>query len=265
MDIILDFPIGWLDGITASIIVFVAAGFGIFFIYKGIKLKANLLTVGGLMTIFSGALWMGPVVDFLWVLFTPTHQNIDNSILGGLYGILSYMWVAPTAICALYLGSKLLFIKKKTLPLVLTLIFVAIGVIFELVLFFFTETIFDFTIPNPPGSNIIEANFKRGSIGFILIAVFLISVVLINGIGSIIAAFNGTGMVRKRFIFLTIIWFLFVIIAVFDAFLAPGLFLFIVRLGMITEAILIYLALNPNQKIAFHFFYYNFDRSVRFL
>ena len=235
---------GWLDGITASIIVFTSIIFGIFYIYKGQKLGAKLLTIGGFMAAFTGLLWLGPCFDFLWILISPAHQNIDNSILNGLYGILSYMWVLPASTFALYLGSKLLFPTKKPVYLTLTVIYIGIGILFEIILFMTTADVFDFTIPSPLGSAIIEANFKRG-IAYLLIALNLIGVAIINGGGSIIAAIKGTGIVRRKFIYLAVTWFLFVGVAIFDAYLHPDIFLFIVRMGMVIEVLLLYLALKP--------------------
>lgn len=107
-----------------------------------------------------------------------------------------------------------------------------------------TANVFNFTIPYPLGSRVIEANFNRG-IAYLLIGIILIGVAIINGGGSIIAAFKGSGIVRKKFIYLTIVWFLFVAVAIFDAFLEPGPVLFIVRMGMVAEVLLLYLALKP--------------------
>jgi len=235
---------GWLDGITASIIVFSSLIFGAFYIYKGKKRGAKLLMLGGFMAAFTGLLWLGPTFDFLWVVFTPAHQNIDNTILNGLYGILSYMWVLPATTCSLYLGSKLLFPNKKPVYITLTIIYLGICVLFEIILFTQTANIFKFTIPDPLGYRIIEANFERG-IAFYLIGLILIGVAIINGGGSIVAAIKGSGIVRKKFIYLTITWFMFVGVAIFDAFLSPGPVLFVVRMGMVIEVLMLYLALKP--------------------
>lgn len=247
MPIILDLT-GWLDGITSAIIVFTSLIFGIYYIYKGRKLNAKLLTVGGFMAAFTGLLWLGPTFDFFWIIFTPQHVNINNSF--GLYGLLSYVWVAPAVTFSMYLGSSLLFPKNKTVRIILVLLFLGIALLFEFIIFFDTAHAFNFTLPENipgilPGQRIIDSEFPQTSLSFLLIGAILIGVLAINGVGSIIATIKGTGLVRKKFAYLSITWFLFVTVAVFDSLLPAGIFLFIARMGMVVEVLLLYLALKP--------------------
>jgi len=102
---------GFLDGITASIIIFFGFVASTIILMKAIKLNAKTLRMGAFMGYFSCLLWLGPTTDFITILLTTT--NIDNSIGGGLYGILSYMWVPPAIITAMYLGAELLVPNKK--------------------------------------------------------------------------------------------------------------------------------------------------------
>ncbi|MHA1783239.1 MAG: hypothetical protein ACTSUL_07405, partial [Promethearchaeota archaeon] len=95
--------IGLLDGITASGIVLSATIFGLLSFYRASKLGAKLLAVAGLTMFFVGFLWLGPMVDFFMVLFTETNLNPQM-----IYSVLSYMWVAPALITAMYLGSELM-------------------------------------------------------------------------------------------------------------------------------------------------------------
>ncbi len=68
-------PEGMLDGITSAGIVLSATLFGLFSLYKAIKLKAKLLAVASLTMFFTGLLWLGPFTDFMFVL--NTEKNID--------------------------------------------------------------------------------------------------------------------------------------------------------------------------------------------
>jgi len=94
---------GWLDGATALLIVCFGSIVAIIILAISRKIQAELLPYGAIMAWFASLLWLAPTTDFLTIL--ATGHNIDNSIGGGLYGILSYMWVAPTLITALYLGT----------------------------------------------------------------------------------------------------------------------------------------------------------------
>jgi len=227
--------LGLLDGGTAGIILIFSAIFGILSFYHARKLEAKLLAVAGIMMFFVGFLWLGPFVDFLLVVFT--GKNLDPMYL---YGWLSYMWVAPGIITAMYLGSELMWPEKKK---VVVIIYVIIGVIFELFLFLSVETTFQpFVVKNP--GDVIDAKFNRTSPTFILIAVFLISVLIFLAIGFAIKAKQATGELRKKFGFLSIAFFIFVVCGALDSIIDPGVAIGIVRCVMATFSIWMYLGLK---------------------
>jgi len=95
--------LGALIGIFATGTFVFSILIGILFIYKSRKTKVILLTYSGFMTIFAGLMFLGPVVDFVSILFT--GYNLDNT--SGLVGILSYIWAAPLVLTALYIGTEL--------------------------------------------------------------------------------------------------------------------------------------------------------------
>jgi len=147
---------------------------------------------------FAGLLWLGPCSDFLCKIFL--NQNISPV---ELYGILSYMWVAPSLIMSIYIGTELVDAK------------------------------------------LVNAKFVYEHPTFILIAIFLLSILVINGFGSMRRSFQTTGTIRKRFRLMAITFFLFVLVGTLDALLLPEPILFISRMGMIVCAFLLYLALKP--------------------
>ncbi|MHA1292273.1 MAG: hypothetical protein ACTSQJ_06345 [Promethearchaeota archaeon] len=188
------------------------------------------------MGFFAGLLWLGPACDFLSLLFTNHH--IDNK--EQLYGILSYMWVGPTLICAMYLGAEILIPEKKKIILV---IYIVLGLIFEIILFIDRKNIFKF-VNEEITSDLIDSQFVYFSPAFILIAIFLISIILFNGIGTLSKALQSTGDIRKKFLYLSFAFNLFVLVAVFDAFIEAGGILYIARFGMILCAWSMYMALK---------------------
>jgi len=236
--------IGFLDGLTALIIIafgFIAASI---MYYKAYKMNAKFLQLGAIMSVFAVLLWLGPTIDFLTILLT--QNNLDNS--AGLYGILSYMWVPPALITALYLGSVMLAPKSKTIILI---IYSIIGVIFELLLFLDTANAFIFTDPFPPtidfvsGTQLIDSRFNSSHPIFYLIAIFLVSLVALNGVGSLRQAAKSPGVIRKKSMGMATVFFLFPIVAIIDAYLPAGPILFVSRSGMIVIAVFMYLALKP--------------------
>ena len=224
---------GWLDGFTATLIVFFGAVFSLVVLYRAKKMEAKLLIYGAFMGLFATLLWLGPCVDFFSVIFTGQNLNPKE-----LYGILSYMWVAPAAVFALYIGAELMLPEKKK---IIVIIYTILGIIFELILFIDTTNVFEFEI----AGGAIDASFVYGHPAFIFIVVFLLSVFLLNGIGSLRQVAKSTGVIRKKFIFISMTFILFVVVGALDAFLRPGPALFIARMGMIVCAFMLYFALKP--------------------
>jgi hypothetical protein len=227
---------GWLNGLTALGVVVINTINGIYVFYKSRRLQAKLLTYASLMIFFIGLLWLGPTVDFVIILMTGT--NIDPY---WIYPLLSYMWTAPGILFAMYIGSELLMPKKKW---IMVSIFIVLSIIFEIFLFLTPETSFTYPDPLPMGSDIIDTSFVYGGIPFIIIAIYIVSIILVNGIGFLRKAFQATGIVRKKFLYLASGFILFGLVAIFDALIPPGLLLPIVRTGIIISAVLLYLGLK---------------------
>lgn len=227
---------GLLDGGTSALIVFSSIGFGLFSLYKSIKLKARLLTIAGFTMIFVGFLWLGPTIDFIYLLLG--LGNIDPV---EMYAILSYLWVAPALLFAIYLGSELLMPKKKW---ILFVIYLVLGVAFEYFLWFDTTNSFETLEPSTPGETIIDASFNTSHPTFLLVAVFLISALVFLGIGFAIKAWQSTGLLRKKFIYLSVGFIIFVLSGAFDAIIDIVEIIGIMRVVMATFALWMYLGLK---------------------
>ena len=233
--------IGLLDGLTATIIVVFGFITAPIIFYKAYKMNAKFLQLGAIMSIFAVLLWLGPTIDFLTIIFT--KNNLDNS--AGLYGILSYMWVPPALVTGLYLGSVIIAPKSKKIILI---VYLVIGIIFEILLFLDTANAFIFTEPPTDfvsGTRLIDSRFNSRHPIFFLIAFFLISLVALNAAGSIRQAVKSPGVIRKKSMSLAIVFLLFPIVAIIDAYIPAGPILFVSRSGMIFIAIFMYFALKP--------------------
>ena len=227
---------GILDGGTAALIVFSSIGFGLFSLYKSIKLKASLLTIAGFAMVFVGFLWLGPTVDFIFLLL-----GLGNIVPYEMYAILSYLWVAPALIFAIYLGSELLVPKKKW---ILVAIYIVLGIVFEYFLWFDTAASFRTLAPTIPGETIIDASFNTTHPTFLLIGVFLISALVFLGIGFAIKAKQSTGLLRKKFIYLSIGFIIFVLSGALDSIIKLPLAIGIIRVIMSSFALFMYLGLR---------------------
>ncbi len=226
---------GLLDGSTATLIILSSVIFGLLSLYKSIKLKAKLLSVAALMMFFVGCLWLGPTVDLFMVLLT--GENIAPI---EVYSLLSYLWVAPALVCAIYLGGELIFPKGKW---TLIGIFIVLGLIFEYFLWFQTDASFTWELAKP-GEDLIDASFVRTHPTFLMVAVFLVSALVFLGIGFAIKAKQSTGQLRRKFTYLSIANIIFVICGALDSILTLPLAIGVIRVVMATFALWMYLGLK---------------------
>lgn len=230
---------GWLCGLTGSGVLLVGISIGLFLIYKSKKLNANLLFLVGLKIIFMSLLFLGQFVDFLSILFFGTNLNPAY-----LYGLLCYMWVAPTVVFGLYISATLIIPEKRK---IIVGIYTIIGIIFEFFLWFDFNNSFTIKLPDQPGTRIIDINFNRTHPTFILIAFFLITALLFLGVGFAIKAKQAAGELRKNFALLSAGWIMFVICGMLDSLTDPGIGLFIVRIGYQSSSWFFYFALKEKQ------------------
>ena len=231
---------GILDGATASLIVLSSVAFGFFSLYKSLKLKAKLLGIAGLTMICVGFLWLGPTIDFIVVLLTGQNIPGDPPVM---YALLSYLWVAPALIFAIYRGGELIMPKKKW---ILFVIFVALGILFEYFLWFDTVDSFDLLEVEAgfEGEKLINASFETLHPTFLLVAVFLVSALLFLGIGFAIKAKQSTGVLRKKFIYLSVGFIIFVLSGALDSIIDVPLAIGLIRVVMATFSIWMFLGLK---------------------
>ncbi|MFX1443417.1 MAG: hypothetical protein ACFFHV_08390 [Promethearchaeota archaeon] len=232
-------PIGWLNSLTGSCVVIFGCMFGLYFMYKSKQSNAKLLFFTGILTIFVSLLYLGQFIDFLAILITGENLHPYQ-----LYAILCYIWVAPAVIFGFYLGAEIIIPERKK---VIVIIYTFIGIIFEVFLFLDTNNSFIFRLPAHPGEDIIDVNFNRTSPTFILIVFFLLSALIFNGVGFIYKSFQSTGIIRKRFLFLSIGWIMFVLAGALDSLTSPGIGLFLVRIGMLSSSWFWYFGLREEK------------------
>ena len=227
--------IGWIDGLTATLIIISSVSFGLISLYKSVKLKAKLLSVAGIAMILVGFLWLGPTVDLFLVLLTGSNISPFST-----YSILSYLWVAPAIVCSIYLGGELIFPKRKW---IFVGIFIVLGVIFEYFLWFQTTDSFTWILDNP-GEDLIDASFVRTHPTFLMVAVFLVAALIFLGIGFFIKAKQATGDLRKKFFYLGLGFTIFVLCGALDSILTIPLAIGFVRVIMSSFAVWMYLGLR---------------------
>jgi len=227
---------GLLNGISALGVLTINLIIGFYSLYKARKLKAKLLTITALTIIFIGLLWLGPTTDFLKILITGT--NIEPI---WLYPLLSYMWAAAGITLGMYIGGELLMPKKKW---ILVGIFIIISIAYEYFLFSNPLGSFEFVVPSSLGDDLIDTSSDYSYYTGYFLIVFILSILIFNGIGFLVKAKQATGILRKKFLYLSIGFIVFAVIVTFDSVFPPMIALFIVRFGVIISSILLYLGIK---------------------
>lgn len=229
--------IGWIDGLTASGVVIFGFIFGFFFIYKSKKTNAKILIALGLANLFAGLVFLGVFLDFVTVLISGI--NIDNT--NGLVGILSYIWLAPAIITAIYIGSKLLVPKLKW---VIISLFAVLSIFFYIIIFMDPFAAFNFDYPAIPGELLIDYNTIILSIAGMLMAFFLLSTVILLGFGFLIKGFQSTGVLKKKFFLLSLGAIFFCVFGLLEGLTAPGVMIIFVRIGYLASFWFMYYGLK---------------------
>jgi len=229
---------GWIDGITASGVVIFGFIFGFFFLYKARKSGAKILTILGFVNILAGLMYLGVFTDFLVVL--ATENNLDNSY--GLVGILSYIWFAPVVILALYIGAELLVPKRKWY---LMFIIIALSVLFEILFFLNPYGTFNFIVdPSIPVELLIDYNVNMFTPAGILMAILLLMILIVLGFGFLIKSIQSSGVLRRKFFFLSMGSICFCIFGLLEGLTVPGPMVIFVRIGYLISFWLMYYGLK---------------------
>ena len=228
---------GWIDGITASGVVIFGFIFGFFFLYKARKSSAKILTILGIVNILAGLMYLGVFTDFIVVLATET--NLDNTY--GLVGILSYIWFAPVMVLALYIGAELLLPKRKWY---LMAIIIVICIVFVILFLMDPMGTFNFVPPLVPGESLIDYNVNIFTPAGIIMALLLLLVLIILGFGFLIKSIQSSGVLRKKFLFLSMGAICFCIFGLLEGLTAPGVMVIFVRIGYLVSFWLMYYGLK---------------------
>ncbi|TXT58213.1 MAG: conserved membrane protein of unknown function [Promethearchaeota archaeon] len=229
---------GLIIGISSLAVLLFCVAFGFHNFYHAKKMNADLLYLTGIIIICTGGFYLGVSVDFLLVIFT--GENLVN--FNGLHGVLGFMWTAPAIVSGMYLGATLIVPRAKKS---IAIIYLTLAILFEFFLFVNPIETFIFNYPPINGSELIDTNIVFGHPTFILIAIFLVSTLLFNGVGFLVKSRKTSGDLRRNFLYVGIGFIIFVGAAALDALIAPGPLVLIARFGMISYALLMFSGLEP--------------------
>jgi hypothetical protein len=191
----------------------------------------------GLVYIFAALVYTGDVLDFFTILMTGT--NMSNSIY--IYiGLINWIWFPGAVFFAMVFGAFLLTPKKKKYIIIIYLI---LAVAFEFFLISDLNGSVSYTIPGvdfPAGTDLINDNLIFESFASIIAFIFMGSALIFLGLGFLIKGFQSTGIIRKKFLILSLAAFMYSAGGILDGLFEPNFTLIFIRAAMAISAILFY-------------------------
>ena len=223
-----------VNGISVMIFVIVGWIIGIAFIVKSRSSQAKLLFYYGLGLIFGVSNWLGTFLDFIFVILTNENIGITLAILG-------YATMPLGITFVMYVFAELIAPQKKYLILSF---YIILGIVFEILLFIKPTYSVRVIYPSVSGSDLIDLSVKIGTPLFFMSLIFQMSALIFLGFGFLIKGILSKGLLRKKFLLLSIGWFIFVACAMIDNLINPGVFIILVRIGLISNGYFSYMGLR---------------------
>ena len=212
--------------------------FGVYFYYISKKTNIKLLSIMGLSLFFAGFSYLGICVDFFSVIITGDNINII------LLAFLIWPFVPFAFLIGFYVSAEILVPKKKIL---LVIIFVIIGVIFELSIFLDTLGNITFIEPTIPGEELIDDSLTIGSPASLIGIIFTLTGFFFNGFGLLYKGVRSSGVVGRKYKQLAIGYLILNLSALLD-FIGIAEILVIVRVASLISVWFFYLGLREEPE-----------------
>jgi len=228
---------GWLNGITATACILFAFTCGLSIIFQARKIKAKLLFFMGLNIFFTGFNWLIPSVDFFSILLKGQNIVADKIIWAG---ILTYMWTPLIILISFYIGAELMISNRKKFFLSPCII---LCIVFEILLLFDPYSSLQINYPEISGNDLISIGVLLVHPVGILILFFTLSAIIFCGIGFIYKSFKSSGVLKRKFLLLSVGYFLYLVSPLILKFS-----IFLLRTGMVSSFPLFYLGLKEQSE-----------------
>ncbi|TXT59165.1 MAG: conserved membrane protein of unknown function [Promethearchaeota archaeon] len=233
---------GWIDGLSALIVILIGLVFSVFFIIKGKRSEAKLLKILSLASFLVGIGFLGVICDFFSILFS--GSNFSNA--NGEIALLSYIFVPWAFTIAIVFGNEIHIPTKQT-KWAISGVYAALAIVFMIIIVIDPFGSFDFIYPkgypNSPES-LVDYNVRLVSIPGIIIIVYAISLFLYLGVGILTKALKLSGDIRKNFIRISAGFICFGLFGVLEVLISPGIILIFIRVGYISSFWVVYSGLK---------------------
>lgn len=219
----------YLAGITALLISLTGYITAYNSIKRGKRDNHPLLIMVGLLLAGMGSLYTGTNASFISLLIT--NQNLPKNLVGQL----CYFWAPITITIGVYVGMNVIkqsLAKKFTIVYALTIPFYLYGLIFD------AENTIGSAIPEEIGGGLIDINLL--SYIKLITAIYLVSTLIVLGIGFLLLGIKSAGAVRRKGFLLAAGYILFVVCGAIDSLVDFSAFIVIVRFFMMSAYVLLY-------------------------
>jgi len=235
--------VGLFDGLTALFVLLFCGLFGAFLAQKSRKSSAKLLLPIGLSILFAGLLYLGQVIDFFTILLT--GDNVKNANLS--FAMVLGISLPLAGFFSLYGSTKLLKIRIKN---IIVPIYLIVCILLAILSFLYLNVNFKLKYPEISGEDLIQFDVVPLSPFFLIFFTIIgSSYFSICGIGFLYGSIKKKGLVGKKFLFLSIGNFLYLICATIDFLLILGFFFVLVRSAVIFSVILWYYGLREEPEV----------------
>lgn len=241
-------PIGWFNGLTQIGLLIFACYLSIFFITKSRRTKANLLLYLGLGTLGVGFWQLAGSIDFISILATDTNFPIyieSSNPLHSLFWFFTTLFAFILGIAFLYYVALHLVVPKKKYYFLA--IYIIIGITITLLYIFDFNNNMKLTEFNI-GEDIINTSAILGSPIFYLMIVDVLLFFGFNVIGLILKSIQSKGIVKNKFLELSIGNLLLVVFFVVYAIVPNPILKLTMRIGVIGSIIVIYFSLRESPE-----------------
>jgi hypothetical protein len=231
---------GWFNGITAIFVLILGCLLGSFFVYKARKVNAKLLFFIGLSTICGGLVYLNATWQFFTIIIT--GDNLDIPFF--FHFLTSWMWIYLSGLFAFYIATELLIPKRKWY--FITLITTLITLIYITLLVDPSGNL-NIVYPSSPGEDLIDGYTVPG-IGSMLSNIVILLFIAFDIIGIFINSLRSTGVLRKKFLILTVGYVINLVCISLEGVLSPGLASVFIRIGIISAFWIIYFAIKEEPE-----------------
>jgi len=231
---------GWIHGIV-SITVFLAyIFFGFLFISKSKKSDVKLLFYLAIMLIVTAGFYLPVSLEFIVVLLTDKNSNFPYI----LQFFIGWIWAPLSAGISLYIATELLIPRRKWY---FRFIFLVLLILLFIYFLIDPEGNVENLYPINPGEELMESHAIIGSPASILIVLIASLSISFCVVGTLIKGIHTKGVIRKKFLFLSLAWFLIHFFVMVDGFSEPGFSVYY-KLGIFISFFFFYLGLREEPK-----------------